>query len=233
MRTLLTCIFLFLCLGHLAAQQPLRYDTSVIAVRSFSPSAMKGYQNDPQFQYERVKEPPNSLWDRFWAWFWSRINRIFDSKVGGTVFYWVMIGLAISVIVLFIIRVNRMTDGMLFGKNNQKEQLKYTSGEEDIHTIPFEEAISQAVKEKNFRLAVRLLYLQSLKNLSDKGEINWQFNKTNLAYWHELSGTVYEQPFLELTRHFENNWYGNQPARETDFPYLSNLFSDFNIQLTN
>ena len=121
--------------------------------------------------------------------------------------------------------------GSLFGKNNRFDPLNYAVGEENIHTIDFNEAIQQAVDDKNYRLAVRLLYLQSLKILADKGTIDWRIDKTNYAYGQELAGQPFQQSFLTLTREFEYNWYGNRAASPKEFESIRQTFSDFNRQL--
>jgi hypothetical protein len=231
MRILLICILAVFAWFNGLAQQTLLYDSSSVRVRHYAAEKLAAYKNDPRFQYEKILEPPVSLWDRFWMWFWSVIERFFGSPAGSIAFHWIIIPLAVAVIVFFIIKLTGMTDGRLFGKKNRREGLDYTTMNEDIHAIDFNNAIQQAVDEKNFRLAVRLLYLQSLKILTDQGKINWQINKTNLTYWQELGGMPYQEEFFELTRLFEYNWYGNRMATEPEFAGLRQSFNSFNKQL--
>ena len=120
----------------------------------------------------------------------------------------------------------------LFGKKNKEETLDYSVMEDNIHTINFEAAIEQAIADKNFRFAVRLLYLQTLKNLTHAGLINWQVNKTNVAYVEELNGNEYQQHFRRLTRQFENNWYGYLPIEEKEFGAVIDHFNQFNQKLS-
>jgi hypothetical protein len=231
MRIFLICILFFTTSFNGFAQKTILYDTSLIQVREYSAEKLSAFKKDPHFQYERVIESPKSLWDRFWDWFWSLFEKLFGSKNGNRVFNWIIVSLAVVVIVFFIIKLTGMTNVGLFGKKNKGERLDYTTMTEDIHSINFDEEIQKAIDEKNFRLAVRLLYLQSLKKLSDNENINWQLNKTNLAYWQELGGTPYQQPFFELTQKFEYNWYGNRAATEEEFGILRQSFNDFNRQL--
>jgi hypothetical protein len=117
-----------------------------------------------------------------------------------------------------------------FGKNNPSD-LDYSLLEENLQNINFQQAIQDAVYEKNFRMAVRLLYLQSLKNLADHKLINWQINKSDEAYIQELNGNLLQQSFIDITLQFESNWYGGIPIDENEFRTVSERFINFNEKL--
>jgi hypothetical protein len=231
MRKLFFCILILMAWLNNFGQKTVLYDSSIIHARAYDANKINSYKNDPVFQYDRIIESPKSLWERFWSWVWSLIGRLFGTKSGGAILEWTIIALAIAILVFFILKLTGMTNAGLFGKNNKGEKLSYSTMSEDIHSIDFNIEIQKAIDEKNFRLAVRLLYLQSLKKLTDNGNISWKINKTNLAYWQELGGTKFQQPFFEITRQFENNWYGNRHANENEFATLKQTFSDFNSQL--
>ncbi|HEX8462475.1 MAG TPA: DUF4129 domain-containing protein [Segetibacter sp.] len=123
-----------------------------------------------------------------------------------------------------------MTQGGLFGRTNNSP-LSYDISSEDIHAINFDDAITDAIFKANFRLALRLLYLQSLKNLSDKGYINWQINKTNSDYLAEVYNKPWHSIFKSLTNRFEYTWYGERMIGKDDFDVLLAQFKQFNRQL--
>ena len=50
----------------------------------------------------------------------------------------------------------------------------YTVGEDTIYGVDFAERIAYALARTDYREAVRLLYLQTLKQLSDGKRIDWQ-----------------------------------------------------------
>lgn len=213
------------------AQQRIIYDSSSIAVRTFSTEKINVYKKDPRFQYDKMGGVSDSWITRLLAWIIERWVSLFGKSVAGNVIGWVIIALSVLILLFFIIRVTGMTGAGLFGKKNKEEKLNYQVGTEDIHTLDFEEAIRQATGNQNFRLAVRLLYLQVLKKLTDRGLINWKVNKTNSTYIRELQGTAYQQPFGRLTLQFENNWYGDLPIDEKEFVQVKDQFNQFNHQL--
>jgi hypothetical protein len=82
---------------------------------------------------------------------------------------------------------------------------------------------------KNFRLAVRLQYLQTLVLLSGKGLLQYKEESTNSDYLMQVYATPYYGPFKKLTRHFEYVWYGQFEVGpdayrniETDFTTFKN-----------
>jgi hypothetical protein len=225
---LVSMLILFLNTG---AQEQVAYDTSTVEVRMFNEAKLKLFKQDRDFQYDLVVEPVTSLWDRFWNWFWLKVNELLSTESGKRTFSVVMILLAVAVIVFAVMKLTGMNSAGLFGSRNTGESLPYSTSEEDIHAISFEEAIEKAVNEGNLRLAVRLLYLQSLKKLSDRELIHWQIDKTNVAYVHELGGTDYQQSFSQLTEDFERNWYGDKHIGRAEFSQLRDQFNFFNQQL--
>jgi hypothetical protein len=206
-------------------------DTVRLTVRNFAPGAITNYRSDPQFQYERVTEPPTSLWNRFWAWFWNKVGEIFSTGKGRQTLNTILTLLASAIIVYFIIKLTGMSNTGLFGKPNKAHPFGYAVTEEDIHSINFDVEIEEAVKQANYRLAVRLFYLQSLKNLADRELIQWKIDKTNVAYVQELSGSKYHQVFRNLTEKFENTWYGDLPINEREFGRVREEFVLFNRQM--
>jgi hypothetical protein len=226
---LIICFLLAGLCGFTQKQIP--RDSSVVDVRSFSAAAIQKYRADKEFQYERSAVPPQSLWDRFWEWFWDKVGSIFSTKAGSRTFRTIFIIVSIAILVFFIYKLTGMSKTGLFGRKGASG-LDYSASDENIHTINFEDAIQQAIDNGNYRLAVRLLYLQSLKALSDRGLINWQINKTNVAYVDELSGTAYHQSFDKLTLQFENNWYGDVPITAAEFAPVREQFNRFKNQLS-
>ncbi len=226
---LLTSIFFSLLVR---AQEQVNYDTSSVAVRNFSASSIEKYKADPAFQYSVEVEKPRSWWQRFWSRFWEKIGNMLGTESGMQTTKVVLITISIIILVGFLIIFLGMGKGGLFGKKNKNDPLAYSVMEDDIHAINFETNIELAISNRNFRFAVRLLYLQALKNLADAGIINWQLNKTNTAYINELNGKNYQPDFRKLTLQFESNWYGDLPINADEFATVRDQFNQFNRKLS-
>ncbi|HEY6976091.1 MAG TPA: DUF4129 domain-containing protein, partial [Chitinophagaceae bacterium] len=167
---------------------------------------------------------------RFWQWFWNKYNEIISTEAGRVtvqIVYWLLGIAAIAFFVLKVIKMNRMN---LF-KTSSQSSIPYTIENEDIYTISFNEAIQQALQSGNYRLAIRLLYLQNLKMLADKNLIAWQPNKTDTDYLREINRPGLKQSFKNITDIFEYTWYGNLPVNKDDFAGIQKEFIQFQNQL--
>jgi hypothetical protein len=212
------------------AQPAIKHDTANVTIRSFNPASIKKFKEDEDFQYNRYKEPVKSLWDRFWDWFWFKVNQILQTKSGRTTVYTVLIILSVAALAYFIFKVLGMDGGKLFGRKAENG-LDYSIATDNIHQISFDEAINDAISAGNFRLAVRLLYLQSLKKLSDKDLIDWKIDKTNSDYLQEIMNNSWHNVFRQLTNKFEWVWYGEMNINRQEFENLQVQFQQFNNQL--
>ncbi len=104
---------------------------------------------------------------------------------------------------------------------SQEELLK------DIFTIEYGPAIKEALNSNNYRLAIRLHYLQLLKTLSEKGMIQYQPDKTNFDYLLQIRATPHYSDFSSLTRQYEYSWYGLFPIGQAQYDHIDQLFANF------
>ena len=108
--------------------------------------------------------------------------------------------------------------------------MPYDESVENIYAIDFNAEIDKAVTQQNYRLAVRLLYLRSLRQLADAGLIHWDVNKTNTIYINELANAEQRLAFKLLTRQFEYVWYGEFIIDAQIFTKITALFNNFKVK---
>ena len=89
----------------------------------------------------------------------------------------------------------------------------------DIHNIDYEQQIREAISNKDFRLAVRLWFLRTLKSFSDKELVQWKIDKTNSDYYYELSGSKYQKDFGDVSKSYDYIWYGEFPVDEISYRF--------------
>jgi hypothetical protein len=211
----------------------LRMDSSKVSVHRFKESALDKYRADRDYQYnDKGAGQGLSFWDRFWNWFWQNLFGSLRITPGfGTFLKYFFLILAVGAIIFFIMKLLGMDMGNLLLGKSRKTPLAYTESTENIHEINFDEEIEKAIANHNYRLAVRLLYLRSLKQLSDNGLIQWQPEKTNSVYVYELNNPSVRQSFVSLTRQFEYVWYGGFNINGAAFGNINQLFQNFKKQL--
>ncbi|MEO6149489.1 MAG: DUF4129 domain-containing protein [Mucilaginibacter sp.] len=235
-RYITICLCLLLCVTAFGAgkKKPavLRKDTSSVTIKTLDAKALEKYADESEFAYSKAEKEKPSLWARFWAWVWALIAYLIGgTPVGSIIFRYVLPGLAIAGLIYIILKTAGMDVAGLFRRGAKKTMLPYNESLENIHEIDFDSEIDNAVAQHNYRLAVRLLYLKCLKQLSDKDLIKWQIDKTNSAYYYELSNPAHRDIFGSLTRRFEYVWYGDFGIDEHIFNDINRMFGQFKQQL--
>lgn len=205
----------------------LRTDSSRISPGSFNQQKIRTYAAQKEFVYSDESPPNESLWSRFWRWFWRSIGEILGDKYTGPAFRYIAIIAAVVLIIYIIVKVTGM-DLRLITSGSRAVSLPYSEFQENIHEIDFGGEINKAINTGNYRLAVRLFYLQTLKKLNDNNMISWQPEKTNQTYIAEIRDLVKQQQFIVLTARFEFIWYGEFFIDAEAFDHIKNAFEQFN-----
>ena len=168
-------------------------------------------QQDPRYAYA-IEEQKPSLMDEFLKWIGERLDAHLDANISfyRPVFY-SLCTLAVIILVWWLVRSGVLQ--RLFGILLKEDVSIEEEAEENIHVIDFEAEIARARSTGDYTRASRLLYLQTLKQLSDAHRIDWQPQKTPAQYTREVSGRA----FLQLTNHFVRIRYGGFEADEQLF----------------
>jgi hypothetical protein len=194
------------------------------AVRLRQPAAvaerLADLRGQREFRYveeEAAPERPNA-WSIFWAKLLEWLLRPFrwmGLRLPAEFWTWVLYGALAAAVVFVVLKLLQVDLTAAFGRAPRRAALDYETLTENIHELDFATRLREAEETGNLRLAVRLGYLQLLKQLSDGQLIDWQPDKTNQAYLHELAAQrpVLRGPFAELTRQFEYVWYGELPLQ--------------------
>jgi hypothetical protein len=99
--------------------------------------------------------------------------------------------------------------------------------EENLEESDLERFLREALEKKQYKVAVRIYYLMSIKELMQQNFIVWKKNKTNFEYLTEMRERKEFEHFRSLTRAFEIVWYGDVEIEEKEFIVLSPSFNSF------
>lgn len=202
-------------------------DSSIIHERSFDQSSIEQLRSSDDFDYKQPPSVAESLWDRFLMWLDQLFGWILRGAVQtdwGRVFLYAL-GIAVMVIiVMMLLKVDALR---VFYSGADKGPLNYQSFQENIHEMDFEKLIRESIEKKEYRLAVRLTFLYSLKLLSDKQHVDWRPGKTNHDYLQELKEGELKTGFNELSFYFDYTWYGEFVVNENLYQRVSLLFDNW------
>ena len=210
----------------------MRIDTVTVNKRGFDAKTIDNYKKLKDFDYKEVKG--TNYWDKFWEWVWQLFDKLFGgpkrSTQYGSPIWGKLLLVAAGVFIVYLIMKLLKLDHM-FKRRPKQAPIPYSELTDDINAINFERDIATAVTARNYKLAIRLLYLQSLKLLNDAQIIDWQIGKTNNAYIHEINNAEQKQAFNILTYQFEYVWYGDFSVDTAVYKKIDAMFSDFRKKL--
>lgn len=204
-------------------------DSATYTPRIPAEKSIENFRQDPDFDY-REKAQGATLWQRFLRWLASFLNikpgTYADTFLSRDLWYILFAAVLILTVYTFF---KSDIQGLFYKTSSQ--QIKMQVLEEDINTLNFDSLIEDAVKNQNYRYAIRLSYLKNLKELHDKGLIDWKVYKTNLDYLQELKGRKMYDAFSAITQLFNWIWYGDISLSEAEYRQFKTEFVQFSNQL--
>ena len=184
------------------------------------------YHTDDRFDYNSQLYMPDYSWFEILSrWFNRLLNSIFSGKFEENVTTPVMIALFIAAILSVLIFLYKKRPE-LFISEKKNTPIHYDIEEENIHDIDFNKEISKALDCGDYRFAVRMLYLQTLRIFSDNKLIDWQIHKTPTEYLYEIKKHEMKPLFREFTNRFLQVRYGNYAASPELYDTMRDIQAD-------
>ena len=208
-----------------------RSDSGTVDLRQPDATRLARFTADNDFIYHAPPPAAPTLWDRIVNWIFFKIYRFFFSPV-----YKVYRNIFIYAIFMLLLgyMVYRLKDApflsAFYGKS-AAGRLNLQEVTENIHAMDFEALIAEAVAAGQYRRAVRLNFLKSLRLLTEKQHIHWKPEKTNRDYLEELTPSELRLPFQELATRYEYIWYGDFPVDASRYEDARLRFEQFHRQL--
>lgn len=231
------------CIGQLTfaqqKEQPVILDNSEIEKQGISEEDLETYKADDDFNYVEVKAEESFL-DKVIRWFRNILRKFWESIFGvgtatGFLYFifrilpYILLGVLIFLLIRFFLKVN---SNRLIMKAREQGRVSITEEEQIIKNEDIPALIKEAIKQKNYRLAIRYYYLLSLKHLTENETISWQPQKTNEDYIKEIDKTNLKDGFKNITRIYDYVWYGEFGVDALKFEALKLPFENLNNSIT-
>ncbi|MCL1943434.1 MAG: DUF4129 domain-containing protein [Candidatus Azobacteroides sp.] len=200
-----------------------------VVVRRPDQKSIDAFNHDDDFQYEEEKAASPGFFTRLIHWILQKIlgKPYIDDSPFGFDWDYVIIPAAILIIIFAIVKLTGIKVTGIFGRKSKKVDLTYLVDDEDVRASEFDELLAKALGDKNYRLAVRYLYLGTLQQLDELKLIVWNPNKTNHSYIAELTDQSLKSSFREKVSLFELVWYGEYQIKESEFEQIRQTFAAF------
>ncbi len=191
------------------------------------PARLSYWQSDPAFDYnaELSVSPPARRGNVLLDWLYDILSKLLELIFGRQIDVNYTRAILIVLIFLFIV----LLIWMMYKKRDRwlpyfrASSVPHEVSEDTIYGVDFDADIRMAVSQGDYREAGRLIYLQTLRNLSDRELIFWELYKTPTQYLYELKKEDLRTSFRSLTNHFLQIRYGNFQATPYTFEQMSAL----------
>lgn len=210
-------------------------DDGPVIEKSFSEDVSQKYSGE-DFNYDENEEEAQNLLGRAISWFFRQLEKLFGIDVNPEVLEVVefLVYLLLTVFIgYFIIKLLLGQNTASFFSRKTATVNPLTIDEEHIEHINLDTFIEDALAQKNYRMAIRYMYLKALKDLSSYNLISWHFEKTNSDYHNEIEDPSIKDNFKKVSYFYDYVWYGEFDLDEIgfinaqkDFERLTNLLKN-------
>ena len=171
-------------------------------------------KNDPKFRDSLLNAHNRELVD-------ERQKSILYQPWFNNLLWIIMIGIFAAAIIYFLVqnKVNIFSGNAASaaGENNE-------DGHEDIFSLSYTKLIQNAEKQNDYRVAIRLMFLQTLKLLSDVNAIQYQPDYTDQHYLQQLYASKYYDDFFKVMHSYEYAWFGKFDIAAERYAVIKNEF---------
>lgn len=210
-------------------------ENQVLDTRDFDGDLKEKYTKD-EFDYSSQEGEAMNLITRarnkFRHWIKDKFNieiSPYTLEVFEYLIYIFMGGLIIYLFIRFLSGENLST---VFTKK-ATSILDINLSEDHIENVDLDVMIKSALEEKDYRLAVRYHYLRILKILSQKGIIDWHYEKTNSDYQNEIEAQNVKSGFRDVSYLYDYIWYGEQEIDDRKYEAVEARFATLKNSIGN
>ncbi len=231
-KNLLTYLLFFISTSISFAKQIT--DSTLSYVHRFDREEYFKLKNSGDYEYVEDGEKALSLLERILEWIAKILQKILPensikmpsgNSYDSVIFSWVIVIVFMAILIFIFIKMKK--EGLFKSKAKRIIPEEFDIIEENIHEIAFIDEITQAENESNFRRAIRLHYLNTLKHLDDNGFIKWTPNTTNSDFKRMMRNSPYFDAFKELLWIYEYAWYGLSNPNLDDYTKLKEAYITF------
>ncbi len=199
-------------------------DSSHVEVRLPSPDFVESFKSQKEFNYSL---PPlkTNFFDQLIEYIKNWLDKL--EKISA-ILPWVLKALFIVLVLFFLfIVITKTRIYRIFYAEREVEAPEFLISKTNPENENLDELIRKLVAEKQFRQAVRLLYLKVIGLLRAKEYIHFSKEKTNIDYLNDLKSVELRSRFYAITSIYNHVWYGDAEIAEEQFEKFNERFQSF------
>ena len=203
---------------------------SNLVLRSLDQNITQKYQGK-DFNYELKDGESQNLLARFLNWLMNGLKDVFgiDLPPGLTqILEYIIYGLMAALAIYLLIRFLTGENASAIFRKKEAATINLNLAEDHIESLDLDALISDAINQKNYRLAIRYQYLKVLKTLSQQQIIEWHYEKTNQDYEKEIKVPKIRLLFKDVSYLYDHIWYGEQEIDDQKYHAAQMKFVNLN-----
>ncbi|WP_136073201.1 hypothetical protein [Candidatus Ulvibacter alkanivorans] len=196
-----------------------RLDSTRIETKEFSEALSEKYSGS-DYDYDQMDGEAQNFIARGLGWFFQQLADMLGIQMSYEMqkflefLFYALLGILILYIILKLL-IGENATAFFTRKSTMVAPLNIE--EEHIENIDLDTYISDALAQQNYRLAIRYMYLRSLKLLSAHSLIDWHYDKTNTDYYREIDNEQVKANFKKVSYLYDNIWYGEYDLNNIGF----------------
>jgi len=199
---------------------------SIICALRYSEIEFEQFYADRSLHYGREPVQVTGFWSRWFVRIMKVLGTILNQKATPVILYLVVFSSCAYILIRFL-----RGEAETVWQSNKENSLLFTEEGSQITGTDLAALLHEEISAGNYNKAVRILFLQSIQQLANKGLILLHQEKTNSDFLHEINDSGIRNQFRELTRIYEFLWYGNQAVDQSYFDRIALQFHLFNNQI--
>jgi len=210
-------------------------ENQILDTRYFDGDLKEKYTGD-EFDYSSQEGEAQNLIKRFLSWFFNWIDESFGINISPftlEIIEWLIYILMGGLIIYLLVRFFSGENFSAVFTKKATSILDINLSEDHIENVDLDALIKSALEEKDYRLAVRYQYLRILKILSQKGIIDWHYEKTNSDYQNEIEAQNVKSGFSDVSYLYDYIWYGEQEIDNTKYEAVEARFATLKNSIGN
>lgn len=198
---------------------------------SLAYSSVKKKYHSPAFDYTDKKYKKSSFWQRVGTWIGDFFKSMTpDWRLNFTqIVIYLLYALGGFSILFIAFRIFYNKNSIFSHDPEKKEEEEVEFVKRHLENIDLQSYIDKSLTDENWNMAIRYLQLQLLQLLAQKGQIEWDYRKTNQDFIYEIKDKNIKEKFIHTTTVFNYVWYGDFELDKAKFEVFK---ADF-MQLKN
>jgi len=199
-------------------------DSSHVVIRQPDSKFVDSYRSQKAFNYTLPPLETNFL-QQLWEYLLKKYKILADITDSMPLIYKILMGGMVIFFLFVVVTKTRLYKIFYSDKEIESPEFKFSNTIDQ--SIDFDEAIRLQMEQRQYRMAIRLLYLKVINQLRIKEVIHYSKEKTNIDYLRDLTNEDLKSRFYAITTIYNHVWYGDIEIDEDQYVRFEKSFQSF------